>query len=369
MNEKILKYFNGDELAASVWKSKYQQEGDETPDDMHKRMAEEFARIEAKYQEEEKDKDLTSLSKYGRKRKSIGKQEIYDLFKNFKYIIPQGSVMATLGTDKISSLSNCFFNGYMEDSIDSIFDTTKSMAQIGKMRGGTSTDLSHLRPKGATVDNSAKESAGATTFLSLIDTTGKIIGQKGRKMAMMITMDINHPDVLDFIKIKKDLSKVTNANLSVKLSDEFMQAVKNDEDYILMFPVNLKHPVPEFVKNNDRVKYNTLYPIEMSPTVARKKSKSYLKFPNFKKIKAREYWNEIIKSAHSVAEPGLLFWGGVLEYSPDSVYEQYKPEGCNPCSEITLSKLDSCRLMVVNLFSFVKNPFTGEAYFDFKKVL
>lgn len=317
-----LAYFEGDELAASTWMNKYALTNYEgqylelTPDDMHRRMAREFARIEDNYefQKEYSLEQLENLSDYGKTRAFLTEEGIYGMFKGFGQVIPQGSVMASLGTDTLASLSNCFFNGHMEDNINSIFDTAKTMAQVGKRRGGTSTDLSYLRPRGAVIHNSANESSGAVGFLDLLDVTGKLIGQAGRKMAMMVTMDINHPDIMEFISIKRDLSKVTSANLSIKISDEFMKAVENDEDYILRFPCDIK---VESIEDYWDEPYNKLRTIAPNQYI--------------KRIRAKEYWDEIIKSAHGTAEPGLLFWDNVLNYGLDSVYPDYKPMGVNPC--------------------------------------
>lgn len=366
--DKILKYFDNDELATQVFKSKYQN-GDETPDDMHIRMAQEFARIETKYilqyfKDNVIDK-LDKLSPYGRKyiecylnsidvldEESVSKAVanfIYKQFKNFHYVIPQGSIMSTLGTDNKSSLSNCFFCKTMEDNVEDIFNTVRMMAEIGKRRGGTATDLSGLRPKGAAIHNSAKESSGAVEFLNLVDTVGKIIGQNNRRMAIMVTMEVNHPDVLDFIKIKEDLTKVTNANLSVKVTDEFLKCVRENSDYYLRFPCDTD-------LNDlylDDLEYNKLYNFGGNIYV--------------KRVKAKEVWDTLVEAAHKSAEPGVLFWDNIINNSPDGIYPQYKPEGTNPCSEITLSELDSCRLMVMNLYNFVINPFTDKAYFDIKK--
>lgn len=348
----MLDYFNGDQLAADVWKSKYAIEGEETPDDMHKRLAKAFATKVDSIIEQANKCNKHNLSDYGQQFfKSITKSEdlIYNLFKDFRYVVPQGSIMSTLGTNKLSSLSNCFYNGTMEDNIESIFDTVTSMAEIGKRRGGTATDLSKLRPSGAEVHNSAKYSSGAVEFLNLIDSVGKTIGQEGRRMAIMVSMDIRHPDVLEFINVKQDLSKITNANLSVKIDSEFRSAVNADTDYLHRFPIDLD------VSNIDiqSLAYNQLIKVGDNCYV--------------KKVKAKNLWDTIIKAAWKSAEPGILYWDNVLEYGTDSVYPEHKPEGVNPCAEITLSKLDSCRLIALNLFGFVKNPFTEQAQFDFTK--
>lgn len=309
-----LEYFNGDSLAADAWASKYKAEGEVNPDDTHRRLAKEFARIEAKYPYGPEDNvKWNNLSYYGRHRDQLDEDSIYNLFKDFKYIIPGGSPTQVVGTNKISSTSNCFFNGVTKDNIEDIFNKAKSMAQIGKMRGGTSTDLSELRPRGAKVNNSSNESSGPIPFLELFDTTGKLIGQNGRKMAMMITMDINHPDIAEFATIKNDLSKITNANLSIKLNNEFIKAVKEDTDYILRWPcdsnIDLKKIDDlfkgEFAKNglsNSNLGYNELYSFSQA------KSTTDNKTIYIKRIKAKELWNTIINSAWRYAEPKQKIW-------------------------------------------------------------
>lgn len=320
--EDTLKYFNGDELATNVFLNKYAANEKETPDQMHIRLSKEFSYIEEQYREKETTTVKNYLSNYGKERSPLDTNKIYNYFKNFKYIIPGGSILTTLGTNKISSLSNCFFNGEMTDNINSIWNTTKSMAQIGKMRGGTSTDISLLRPRGAKINNSANVSSGAVEWMNLIDITGKLIGQEGRKMAIMITMDINHPDIEEFITIKNDLSKITNANISIKLNKDFMKAVENNEDYILRYPCNLIIPDSYYEVDNPTFlsEYNRLYKLTNVD------GNNYIK-----KIKAKELWDKIINSAWKYAEPGLLYWDTVIDYDPSSVYKELKPRGTNPC--------------------------------------
>jgi len=363
MSNKLLKYFNGDELAASVWKQKYALEKEETPDDMHHRMAKEFAKIEEKYQKEEdkfNDNSKTPyyplLSDYAYKRKYLTEKSIYNLFKDFKYVIPQGSIMSQLGADSIGSLSNCFVVGQPKDSYGGIFQKDQELAQLMKRRGGVGIDISTLRPSGVATSNAAKSSTGAVSFMNRFSNTTREVAQNGRRGALMISMDINHPDIMEFIIMKRDLSKITGANISIKLNDDFMKAVEADEDYILRFPcdlnVNIAYPDPK------QLEYDVL--LKLNSDV--KEKEGYIK-----KIKAKEYWNEIIKSAHNVAEPGLMFWNRMVEYSPDGVYPQFKQVTTNPCSEIAMQPYDACRLIAVNLFSFVKNPFTKQASFDYDK--
>ena len=366
MTEKLLNYFKGDELASSAWAKKYKQENEETPDDMHRRLAKEFARVESNYISGEllnpDRKEI--LSKYGKRRTGLTDNKIFSLFKDFKYVIPQGSVMSNLGNKDITSLSNCFVVASPEDSYGGIFKSDQELAQLMKRRGGVGIDISTLRPEGTTTSNAAKTSTGAISFMHRFSNTTREVAQNGRRGALMLSIDINHPDVLEFIKIKRDLSQVTGANISVKLNDEFMRAVENDKDYILRFPCDIEDSkLNEIILGNElktesstwNTKYelNTLYEIE---------DKVYIKI-----IKAKEYWDEIIKSAHNVAEPGLMFWDNMVDYSPDGVYPQFRQVTTNPCSEIAMQPHDACRLIAVNLFSFVENPFTEKAYFNFEK--
>jgi ribonucleoside-diphosphate reductase alpha chain len=316
-------------------------------------MAKEFARIELQYLQKE-NSNHTNLSKYGKERERYLKEEsIYELFKDFKYIIPQGSVMSNLGSKTTTSLSNCFVIGQPSDSYGGIFQKDEEMVQLMKRRGGVGIDISTLRPKGTNVTNAAKTSTGAISFMHRFSHSTREVAQDGRRGALMLSISINHPDVMDFIKIKRDLTQVTGANISIKLNNEFMKAVENDEDYILRFPCNHAN----FDNSFKVLTYNTLEPI-----LKEGKNVGYVK-----RIKAKEYWDEIIKSAHNVAEPGLMFEDNHINYSPDGVYEQYKGITTNPCGEIFMQEYDACRLIAVNLISFVDNPFTEEARFNFDK--
>ena len=215
-----------------------------------------------------------------------------------------------------------------------------------KRRGGVGIDISTLRPAGVSTSNAAKTSTGAMSFMHRFSNTTREVAQNGRRGALMISTDINHPDVLDFIKMKRDLTQVTGANISVKLNNEFMEAVVNDTDYILRWPCDL-----DITDKHSAGDYNFM---------VEEKGIGYLK-----KIKAKEYWYEIIKSAHGVAEPGLMFWNNMVDYSPDGIYDQFRQITTNPCSEIGMQAFDACRLIAVNLFSFVDNPFTDKAKFNF----
>ena len=334
--ESSLAYFDGDELAATTWMNKYAMKTkkgeyiENTPEAMHKRMATEFARIEKKYQP--KEKGAVGLSEYGKTRSFLSEKAIFDLFDKFKYSIPQGSVMSSLGNNHvIASLSNCVVIPPVYDSYGGIFYTDQQLAQLFKRRCGVGVDLSNLRPNGAMVSNSAGTTTGAVSFMNRFSNTTREVAQNGRRGALMLTMDIAHPDIEDFITIKQDLSKVTGANISIRLSDEFMMAVVNDDDYTLRWPIDSKKP-----------KYS-------------------------KVIKAKELWNTIISCAHNTAEPGLIFWDRQHYYSTSSIYPGFKNSSTNPCSEIAMQGGDSCRLIAVNLYSFVENPFTEKATFNYEK--
>ncbi len=337
--EASLTYFNGDELAATTWIKKYAVRNKKgaylelSPEDMHSRMAKQFARIEQDYAKANEEKTFKGLSVYGKKRLVLTEEKIYQLFKDFKYVIPQGSVMYGLGnTEVVASLSNCIVIPSVEDSYGGIFHADQQMAQLFKRRCGVGTDLSKLRPKDAQVSNAAGSTTGAVSFMNRFSSTTREVAQNGRRGALMLTLDIAHPDIEDFINIKQDLSKVTGANISIRLSDEFMNAVVADEDFTLRWPID--SPNPEITRV----------------------------------VKAKEIWNSIIKSAHNTAEPGLIFWDKQHDYSTSSLYPGFKNVSTNPCSEIAMQGGDSCRLIAVNLFSFIDKPFTEKAKFNYKKL-
>ncbi|MCW3977133.1 MAG: ribonucleoside-diphosphate reductase, adenosylcobalamin-dependent, partial [Candidatus Bathyarchaeota archaeon] len=324
VKEATLSYFNGDELATNVWMTKYalkDKEGnftEKTPDDMHLRLASEFARME---------------KKFGGNR-AVSETEIYNLLKDFKYIVPQGSPMMGIGNNYVNvSLSNCVVIESPTDNISSIMDSGKELANLFKRRCGVGLDISELRPEGAAVNNSAGTTTGAWSFADFYSYVCRMIGQNGRRGALMITMDVRHPDIEQFVTMKHDLTKVTGANVSVKITDDFMRAVQNDEEYTLRFPVEAKKP----------------------------------KFS--KTIKAKELWNTIVESATKTAEPGLMMWDNILNNLPANEYadQGFKTLTTNPCGEIPLSAYDSCRLISINLKNFVTNRFTGKAKFDFDK--
>jgi ribonucleoside-diphosphate reductase alpha chain len=328
------RYFNGDELAATTWINKYALKTTKgeflelSPADMHLRMAKEFARIENKYSFNEKQ----NLSKYGQKREKLSEEKIFSLFDSFKYVIPQGSIMFGLGNDQvIASLSNCVVVPAVLDSYGGIMYTDQQLVQLFKRRCGVGTDLSNLRPKDTLVSNAAGSTTGAVSFMHRFSFTTREVAQNGRRGALMLTMDVAHPDIEDFVTIKQDLTNVTGANISIRLSDEFMQAVDNNQKYTLRWPIDSDKPIIS------------------------------------KQIEAKKLWDIIVKSAHNTAEPGMIYWDRQHYYSTSSLYPGFENVSTNPCSEIAMQGGDSCRLIAVNLFSFVKNPFTDEAVFDKEK--
>jgi len=329
-----LDYFGGDELAATTWVNKYalrDAEGrllERTPADMHQRMAREFARIEALYGEVPADR-RSQLSAYGRDRTPLDEEGIARLFEGFRYIVPQGSVMASLGDPyRLASLSNCVVIPAPLDSYGGIFRNDQMLAQLFKRRCGVGFDLSTLRPEGAAVSNAARTSTGAVSFMERFSNTTREVAQKGRRGALMLTMDIAHPDVEQFITIKQDLTKVTGANVSVRVSDEFLRAVEADDGFMLRWPLDAQEPA---VKRT---------------------------------VKARALWSTLVGCAHRTAEPGIILWDRQHHYSTSSVYPGFRNESTNPCSEIAMQGGDSCRLIALNLYSFVKDPFTTKAWFD-----
>ncbi len=320
--EKSIEYFNGDELAATVWINKYalkNSEGDLfelTPNDLHKRLAKEISRIEKRYPN------------------SMSEEEIFDLLKGFKYIVPQGGPMTGIGNEhQIASLSNCFVigNDITADSYGGILKIDQEQVQLMKRRGGVGHDLSHIRPKGSAVLNSALTSTGIVPFMERYSNSTREVAQDGRRGALMLSVSVKHPDTDDFINAKMESGKVTGANISVKIDDEFMQAVINKAKYTQQYPVDSKEPT-----------YKT-------------------------SIDAEKLWNKIVHNAWKSAEPGILFWDTVIKESVPDCYSDFgfKTVSTNPCGEIPLCPYDSCRLLALNLYSYVNNPFTKEAKFDF----
>ncbi len=319
---KALEYFDGDQLAARVWSSKYALKDslgnifEQTPDDMHHRLAAEFARIESKYPN------------------PMSHDEIFDLFKDFRYIVPQGSPMTGIGNDyQVSSLSNCFVVGLdgTPDSYGGVIRIDEEQVQLMKRRGGVGHDLSHIRPKGMPVKNSALTSTGLVPFMERYSNSTREVAQDGRRGALMLTVSIKHPDSEAFIDAKMTQGKVTGANVSVRIDDDFMQSAIEGKPYRQQFPVDSSDP--KVVKEVD----------------------------------AKSIWEKIIHNAWKSAEPGVLFWDTVARESVPDCYADlgFRTISTNPCGEIPLCPYDSCRLMAINLYSYVKNPFTDKAEFDF----
>lgn len=321
ISDDLLSYFEGDEMAASVWLKKYAlKDGDDnvvenTPDDMHRRMAKYFAEVEESYEFKEKEGLKFKLSEYGYNREPLTEDKIYNLFKKFKYVVPGGSVMSGLGSKLPVSLSNCFVVDGPNDSIDDIFRVCNEQSQLFKRRGGNGFDISKLRPNGARVNNSAKFSTGAVSFMDLFSNVTNTIAQSGRRGALMISMHVEHPDAKEFIEKKQDLTKVTGANISLQISDKFMEAVLNNEDFIQRWPIDAKF---EYDENS---KYD-----ELCETKDANGNTVY-----YKRIKAKELWDTLIHCAWNTAEPGIIFKTRHYNYSPDGVYEQFRGSSTNPC--------------------------------------
>lgn len=335
-----LKYFGGDELAASVFVDKYalrNPKGDLlelTPADMHLRLAKEFARIEAKYPNPMSVEEIfLLLSEVNLPPLEAAKAKLEELHAaacGLGPVVPQGSPMSAIGNDfQYQSLSNCFVIQSPYDSYAGILKADQEQAQIMKRRGGVGFDISTIRPKGIVTANAARTTDGIGVFMERFSNTCREVAQGGRRGALMLTIDVHHPEIRTFINIKRDLKKVTGANISIRLSDEFMQAVKEDGKVHLRFPVekDAKHSIEEWVD-------------------------------------AKQLWHEIIEAAWTSAEPGLLFWDTVKKRTPTEAYPAYRSTSTNPCGEIVLSPYDSCRLLLVNLYKFVKNPFTSAASYD-----
>ena len=317
-----LRYFGGDELAARVWVNKYAMKDsfgniyEKSPEDMHWRIANEVARMEQKY------------------KNPISAQEIFGLLDHFRYIIPAGSPMTGIGNDyQIASLSNCFVIGLDgdADSYGAILRIDEEQVQLMKRRGGVGHDLSHVRPKGSPVNNSALTSTGLVPFMERYSNSTREVAQDGRRGALMLSVSIKHPDAEAFVDAKMEEGKVTGANVSVKITDSFMEAAVNDRPFVQQFPIDAERPVYK------------------------------------KEISARKLWEKIVHNAWKSAEPGVLFWDTIIRESLPDCYADlgFRTVSTNPCGEIPLCPYDSCRLLSINLYSYVKNPFTEEATFDF----
>ena len=321
--EATLAYFKGDQLATSVWLNKYALKDsfgnlyEKTPDDMHWRIANEIARIEANY-----PNPMTA-------------EEIFEALKDFKYIVPQGSPMAGIGNNfQVGSLSNCFVIGNKgnSDSYGGIMKIDQEQVQLMKRRGGVGHDLSHIRPAGSPVKNSALTSTGLVPFMERYSNSTREVAQDGRRGALMLSVSIKHPDAEHFIDAKLEQGKVTGANISVKIDDDFMRSVIDGKPYVQQYPVK-----------------------SHNPTVSRE-------------IDAQSLWNKIVHNAWRSAEPGILFWDTIQRESIPDCYADFGFEtvSTNPCGEIPLCPYDSCRLLAINLYGYVKNPFTPQAEFDFE---
>ena len=322
--EASKKYFEGDELAARVWATKYALKDSQgnyfelTPDDMHRRIAREIARIERKY------------------KNPMDEQLLFDLMNHFRYLVPQGSPMAGIGNNlQVGSLSNCFVIGLKgePDSYGGIIKIDEEQVQLMKRRGGVGHDLSHLRPKGAEVKNSALTSTGLVPFMERYSNSTREVAQDGRRGALMLTVSVKHPDSEAFVDAKMTEGKITGANVSLKIDDAFMQAAIEGKEYTQQYPIHAENP-----------KYT-------------------------QKIDATTFWNKIIHNAWQSAEPGVLFWDTIIRESLPDCYADlgFKTVSTNPCGEIPLCPYDSCRLLAINLYSYVENPFTPNAKFNFSK--
>ena len=321
VKEATIKYFGGDQLAADVWMNKYALKDSDgnifelTPDDMHHRIASEIARIENRYPN------------------PMSEEEVFEVLKDFRYIVPQGSPMAGIGNDfQISSLSNCFVIGTngKSDSYGAIMKIDQEQVQLMKRRGGVGHDLSHIRPAGSPVKNCALTSTGVVPFMERYSNSTTDVAQDGRRGALMMSISINHPDSEDFIDSKMEQGRITNANVSVRISDEFMKAVKENKPFVQKYPID--SDTPQFTKEID----------------------------------AKRLWDKIIHNAWQSAEPGVLFWDTITRESIPDCYADlgFKTLSTNPCGEIPLCAYDSCRLLAMNLYSYVENPFTDKARFN-----
>ena len=328
------KLFKEGSLELDVWRSKYQF-NEETKDEFFNRMIDGFSR-DFQYHED--------LSPYGKGRLHNNYvSTLRKYFTDFKYILLGGSVYSGIGTGKPVSLSNCYVTA-TGDSVSQIFDTAKNMANIYKRRGGNGTDMTPIRPRGATVNNAAKTTTGVIPFMELFSATTNTIGQDGRRGALMLSLDIRHPDSPEFATCKRDTTKITGANISLKTAKDFMEAVEKDEDYLLRWPVD---------KTFDQ-EYPTTFEYNKLTSVKHADGTSTY----VKKIKAKELWDTIIESNWLSGEPGILFWDEIINYDPASVYESFKAISTNPCGEIPLNDNDACRLIASNVYSLVEDPFT-----------
>ncbi len=323
IKEASFEFFKGDDLATKVWSTKYALKDsfgnvyELTPDDMHRRLAREIGRIEKNYPN------------------PLTESELFDLFKDFKYIVPQGSPMTGIGNEyQVASLSNCFVIGFAadSDSYGAIIKIDEEQVQLMKRRGGVGHDLSHIRPKGSPVKNSALTSTGIVPFMERYSNSTREVAQDGRRGALMLSVSVKHPDSESFIDAKMESGKITGANVSVKMHDDFMEAALSGTPYVQQYPIDSKEPWYK------------------------------------KEVDANAIWKKIVHNAWQSAEPGVLFWDTIIRESVPDCYADlgYKTVSTNPCGEIPLCPYDSCRLLAINLYSYVQNPFTAEAKFDFE---
>lgn len=330
-----LDYFNGDELAAKVAVDKYLLRDNEdnileqTPEDMHWRLAKEFYRIEkAKFPAETEIESVEDLKENFNRPLSLS--FIFSLLDRFKYIVPAGSIMFGCGNSyKYITLSNCYLLELPEDSYGGILRIDEQLVQISKRRGGVGINISNLRPAGTPTTNSSKTSTGIIPFMQRYSNTIREVGQAGRRGALLISLNVHHPEIESFITSKHKTNEITGANISVMLTDEFLHAVEQDECYQQRWPIDSNEPIINRI------------------------------------VSARDIWNKLIKSARDTAEPGLLLIDNIHRYTPADCYETYRSQGTNACSEINMSPLDACRLLSLNLYSYVINPFSNTVYFDY----
>jgi len=357
----LKEYFKGDEMAADVWLSKYAMKGEETPHDMHMRMAVELARIEKSQVEKIPTKgQLSDLGEklYEGKKNGLTVQDIMEYFAGFQYIVPQGSIMTMLGNKyKIGSLSNCFVIPSPVDSYGGILRTDQQLVQLMKRRGGVGTNINTLRPSDTPVSNAAGTSTGAVSFMHRYSNSTREVAQNGRRGALMLLISCRHPDVFKFVNIKKDRTQVTGANISVMLTDSFMKAVEKDDDFYCAFPIERSEDVESCFPIGEKPPYNQMIPLE-SP-----QGNGWIM-----RIKAKELFDQIVENAWDNAEPGLAFMDRVTTYAPEGIYREFRPIASNPCGEQWMQAYDACRLLALNLFSIVKNPFTDNAEIDFEKL-
>lgn len=371
MDKELLEYYAGDKLSAEVWWEKYARKkgtgkggwiamfNEKTPISMHLRMATELGLADSRYAETSNNmsqfgKDLWKAWYSSEPHEIIG-TKIFRYLDRYKHIIPQGSIMTLLGNDDVTgSLSNCFVIPAPIDSYGGIMKTDQQIAQLQKRRGGVGFNINTLRPENTAVKNVAGTSTGAHSFMSRFSNTTREVAQNGRRGALMLLMDCRHPDIFKFVTKKADLTQVTGANISVMLTDKFMEAVMGNKDFICKFPIdhdtNEKH---DLFKNSE---YNKLIPTAFSGE------------PSFMKIRAKELYDEIVNMAWSNGEPGVAFIDTIHGYSPEGVYDQYKPEASNPCGEQWMQAYDACRLLALNLYSVVENPYKKNAKINYDKL-